>query len=160
MEKKSIFLCALIIFEKINLRAACVAAATHLHDSHDKVMGEKKTTPCRAPLCGELSLDDDAWKKSSTRLFLFFFYVAWLLQATPRALAFRRESYFQASPLVWKTAETEHCCSCCLGKTRRCISLSSTRFGPQGSSGCGWSSEVLWFSEAWLLSAAPPPSSS
>lgn len=72
MEKKSILLCALIIFEKVNSRAACVAAATHLHDSHDKVMGEKKTTPCRAPLCGELSLDDDAWKKSSTRLFLFF----------------------------------------------------------------------------------------
>lgn len=62
MEKKNILLHALIVFEKVNSHAASVAAATRLHDSHDKVTGEKKTTSCRAPLCGELSLDDDAWK--------------------------------------------------------------------------------------------------
>lgn len=40
-KEKKILVHALIISEKVNSHAASVAAATHLHDSHDKVTGEK-----------------------------------------------------------------------------------------------------------------------
>lgn len=75
MEKKNILLHALIVFEKVNSHAASVAAATRLHDSHDKVTGEKRQHRVEHPFVASCH-----WMTMPGRVFheaFFFFFVAW-----------------------------------------------------------------------------------
>lgn len=116
VEKKHILLCALMHSSLTKLIHTPPVLLQLPQDSHDKSDGGKRQH------CGEHLFVASSHQVMvlgkvfhEVSFFFFMFSFAW-----EQALVFtsRRGTSFQASPLVWKTAEIEHCCSCCLGKTR------------------------------------------